>query len=226
MTVRVLIIDDHLMFSEVVSWALESRDMEIVGAVPTAAEGIEACERTNPDIVLMDLRLPDLNGVEAGKIILEQQPDTKIVAVTALDDSASVQKVRRAGFHGYVAKDSSLDQFADAIEAVLQGETVMPHRFGRSGERSVSREDETPFLLVSQLTERELEVLTLLTKGATSEDIGTHLSVSANTVRSHVQNLLTKLQVHSRLEAVAFAARHREIVDAVRGSALAPAGAG
>jgi DNA-binding NarL/FixJ family response regulator len=175
--------------------------MSVLGIYATAEQGLEGAREHRPDLVLLDLGLPDRPGLELGKEILEELPGTKVVVVTALDDERSVQDAFKAGFHGYLTKRTDSERFAQALRSVEGGHTVFPQR--KLGRRGRTGEE----LLAEQLTTREVEVLQLLTEGASSDHIAEQLSVSPNTVRTHVQGILSKLQVHSRLEAAAFAVR-------------------
>jgi two-component system NarL family response regulator len=130
-----------------------------------------------------------------------------VLAVTALNDSRAVQRALKAGFHGYLTKDIPLSQFVDAIKTALSDQVIIPHRLARAAVGVRSAEEQQAMLLADQLTAREKEVLELLVKGAGGPEIADSLSVSQNTVRTHIQNILTKLQVHSRLEAASFAVR-------------------
>jgi len=176
--------------------------MSVLGVYPTAEQGMAGAREHRPDMVLLDLGLPDGSGLELGKEIIEELPETKVVAVTALDDDKTVLEAFKAGFHGYLTKQMGTDPFTQALRSVEDGQTVFPQRKimrrrGPTGEE----------LLAEQLTTREIEVLQLLTEGASSDHMAEQLSVSPNTVRTHIQGILSKLQVHSRLEAAAFAVR-------------------
>lgn len=172
------------------------------------ADAVEAADKHNPEIVLMDVGLPDISGIEAGRRILEKWPEITMVAVTGMSDSNLVGEAIRSGFHGYITKDTPLPQFVMAIQSALNGHVVLPRKSASRAVGATTDEEEAAALLVRQLTRREIEVLALLTTGANGAQIAKNLSVSSNTVRSHIQNILTKLQVHSRLEAAAFAVRH------------------
>jgi two-component system nitrate/nitrite response regulator NarL len=174
--------------------------------VGTGAEAIAAAEEQRPDVALVDIGLPDESGVHVGKRILEVSPKTRVVAVTALDDPRVAEDVVRVGFHGYVMKDTRVSQLVSAIEIVLSGEVVLPSRVSRPSAPRGS--DSQARLLGRQLTPRELEVLQMLVRGVGGREIARELGVAPNTVRTHVQSILSKLQVHSRLEAAAFAVRH------------------
>lgn len=172
----------------------------------TAEEAVSEVRRAQPDLVLMDIALPDQSGLVAGKRILEEWPRMKILALTALDDRLVAEEALRRGFRGYVTKEVPLTQLLNSIWAVLDDQLVIPHRLGPVGP-GTDRDGEAA-LLASQLTPREREVLTLLVEGASRDVIVERLRISPNTVRTHVQSILTKLQVHSRLEAATFAVRH------------------
>jgi two-component system, NarL family, nitrate/nitrite response regulator NarL len=156
----------------------------------------------SPDVALVDLGLPDQSGLVVGKMMLDACPGTKIVALTALDDPRAVEEALRAGFHGYIVKDIPVPQFISQVESVLEGRLVVPRV------ATVRPQPDGAALLSEQLTDREREVLSLLVRGLTGHAIADRLGISANTVRTHVQSILTKLQVHSRLEAATFAVRH------------------
>ncbi len=178
-----------------------------VDVVSTGREALEAVKQVRPDLVLIDVGLPDGHGIAIGRDILEEAPGTKVVALTALEDERTVQDALRSGLHGYLTKSTEPAPFKRALESIADGQTVFPHRLGRQpGWSNGHRSQEE--LLGEQLTGREVEVLQLLAEGASSRDIAQKLSVSPNTVRTHVQGILSKLQVHSRLEAAAFAVRH------------------
>ncbi len=177
--------------------------MSVLGVYTTAVGGLAGAREHRPDMVLLDLGLPDGSGLELGRDILEELPETKVVAVTALEDEGSVQDAFKAGFHGYLTKQTEAERFEHVLRSIEDGQSVFPQRQnGRNRERSGAE------LLADQLTTREVEVLQLLAEGATSAQMAEKLDVSPNTVRTHVQGILSKLQVHSRLEAAAFAVRH------------------
>jgi two-component system, NarL family, nitrate/nitrite response regulator NarL len=205
---RVLMVEDHELFAEAIGPPLKATGLDVIGFVTTGAEAIETVRRERPDAVLVDLGLPDVGGIEVGRRILAEFPETNVVAVTSVIDPDTVAETMRAGFNGYITKDVSLSQFITSIEAALNGQSVMPHRTARAVAGAVSPEEENAVLRIRQLTARERDVLTLLVRGTSSGAIARELSVSINTVRSHVQNILAKLQVHSRLEAAAFAVRY------------------
>jgi DNA-binding NarL/FixJ family response regulator len=203
---RVLIVDDHMLFAEAIKSALESTGVVVAGVSATAEDAVTSVLQKRPDLILMDVALPDQSGLLAGRRILQEWPEAKILAVTALGERHIAEEALRIGFRGYLTKHTPVAQFVNSVRAILDGQLIMPHRLA-----SVSRYaagDEDVGLLAAQLTAREREVLGLLVRGASGLQIAAELSISRNTVRTHVQSILTKLQVHSRLEAATFAARH------------------
>jgi two-component system, NarL family, nitrate/nitrite response regulator NarL len=200
-----LIVDDHVLFAEAISAALREAGMGVSASVTNGRDAIAFLENDHADVVLMDIGLPDRSGLAVGREMLERWPETKLVAVTALDDPRAVDEALEAGFRGYLTKDTPVGRFISSMEAVVGGQVVLPHRLVPTGHRRAS---DGIALLVSQLTTREREVLSLLVEGADGGTIARRLGISRNTVRTHVQSILTKLQVHSRLEAATMAVRH------------------
>jgi two-component system nitrate/nitrite response regulator NarL len=208
---RVLIVDDHRLFAEAIQQTLEGHGVEVCGVVTSGRAALESARVTRPDLVLLDLALPDAFGVEVGARIVEELPNTKVVALTALQDPDAVGEAMRAGFRGFLTKATPLADFVPDIRAVLSGQVVLPHRLAPGSSGRPTQEDATAALLASQLTARERDVLSLLVEGIEGAEMARRLSISPNTVRTHVQSILTKLQVHSRLEAAAFAVKHNVV---------------
>ena len=208
----VLIVDDHKLFAEAVQLVLE-RDGFRVTVATTAAEALDAVQRFCPQVVLLDIGLPDQSGLELGEEILSRNPGTKVVILTSLEEPRVLQEAVRLGLHGFLTKDTKLPQLVRAIRDVADGQLVVPHRLAV---RRRNGQAEDIALMASQITPREHEVLELLARGASSADIASSLRVSPNTVRTHIQSILAKLQVHSRLEAVAFATMHNLVTTAPR----------
>jgi NarL family two-component system response regulator LiaR len=193
------------LFAEAIKLTLEESGHDVILAT-TGHEALDTARREEPDVVLMDLGLPDRSGLAVGRDILAEHPAIKIVVVTSLEDDQAVREAVRSRFHGYLTKHTKLSQFVGAVETAVNGQMVLPQ--GPVTRRALSRGDQEAELLARQLTPKELEVLGLLAEGANSAEIARGLLISPNTVRTHVQSILAKLQVHSRLEAVAFAARN------------------
>ena len=215
----VLIVDDHRLFADVVATALEQIGARIVGPVGNAADAMVAVATERPDVVLLDLSLPDGHGIDAGRTIVESHPDTIVLALSASTDPRAVTEAMKAGFRGYVAKDASLTTVVEAIQTALGGRSVVIPSGRAKSTPTSTRGGVSAALLASGLTIREREVLELLVAGLGSRAIADKLQISMNTVRTHVQSVLTKLQVHSRLEAAAFAVRHG-LVELGRGSGI------
>jgi DNA-binding NarL/FixJ family response regulator len=205
--VRVLIVDDHALFSEALGPLLEQNGMEVLGIAGSGAEALEAVRRERPEVVLVDLGLPDMTGLALGREILDEEPEAKVLAVTGMDHARVAREVLQAGFHGFLTKDTPLPQFIRSVKAVMEGQVInLPRRESRR--TAAGDEDQRDAaLLAGQLTPRELEVLEILVHGGSNAEIARQLQLSPNTVRTHVQSILTKLQVRSRLEAAAFAVR-------------------
>lgn len=202
--VRALVVDDHKLFAESLAWALQQRGMTVVGVAVEAEEAMRLLRETRPNLVLLDLGIPG-GGIELGRRMLEELPETKVLVVTALRRQRALREALDAGFHGYLTKDIPITRFADAVRAVIGGQLVAPQRLVRETARGRPTKEQ---LLARQLTEREREVLALLAEGAATDKIAARLGITRNTVRTHAQSILTKLQVHSRLEAAAFGIRH------------------
>ena len=199
---RVLVIEDHRLFADLMRWTVERLGMAVVGMAATEPEALALADAERPDLVLVDIGLPGADGLVVGREIHRRLPAAKVVAVTALDDPATARKAMTMGFRGYLSKDLPALQFAASIQAIVEGRAVFP-RLGVSPTRR-TRTNGSPGG-PRHLTRREREVLLLLTEGLRGTEIATRLSISPRTVRTYVQSILHKLQVHSRLEAVAVA---------------------
>lgn len=211
---KAIIVDDHRLFMDVIKAVLERMGFDTIILARSADEAL-ALRGEQPDLVLVDVGLPDQSGLVLGRALIEAFPGAKVLILTALDDARAVEEAVRSGFHGYLLKDQPVTLFSQSIQSALSGELVFPRRFVSSGEGRTSLGDSRMF--VDQLTAREREVLGLLVEGASGQTVARRLGISSNTVRTHVQSILAKLQVHSRLEAVAFAVRHG-VIDVPRAS--------
>jgi DNA-binding NarL/FixJ family response regulator len=203
---RVLIVDDHALFVDAIRPTLVRLGFDEIDHAARGDEALDTVLARPPVLALVDLGLPDKSGLILGREILETAPQIKVVVLTALDDDRTVDRALRAGFHGYLTKDSRVASFMGALQAVLQGERIFPN--GGRTIRHRGHDERDARLLAEQLTAREREVLSLLVQGASGDRLAQRLGISPNTVRTHVQSILTKLQVHSRLEAATFAVRY------------------
>lgn len=200
---RVLIVDDQRLFAEAVSSALADRGVGVLGIATSSAEALDIMAAERADVVLVDIGLADESGVTLGMTILDRWPGTKVIALTVLEYEGIVQECLQAGLHGYISKRTPIARFSSAMTSVLAGEIVVltEPTFKSDSQPGGARPAE---LLSRQLTRRELDVLGLLVEGVSGREIARRLLISHNTVRTHIQNILTKLQVHSRNEAAAF----------------------
>ena len=190
----------------------------------TGSDGVAAAKRSELDVVLVDIGLPDRSGLSVGREIMDLDSRTLVVALTAVKDALIARHALKLGFAAYLPKDISLDIFAQGMRNVLRGGRIDLSSAGPSTSRRPSRTE--PWREGSDLTGRELEVLSLLVEGCTGPTIATRLGISRNTVRTHIQSILTKVQVHSRLQAVAFAVEEGLVDVSSRGAIDARRAAG
>jgi DNA-binding NarL/FixJ family response regulator len=212
----VLIVDDHAVFRRGLELVLaEEPDLQIVGE---AADGLEAIERAAdllPDVIVMDVRMPGVGGIEAARRIRHAQPATKVVMLTGSEDEEDLFAAVRVGATGYLLKEAAIEEVAGAVRAVARGQALITPSMATKllGEfnllsRRVDSHDTAP-----KLTDRETEVLRLVAKGMSNKEIAADLVIAENTVKNHVRNILEKLQLRSRMEAALYAVREK-LVDA------------
>ncbi len=216
--IRTLIVDDHALFRRGLEIVLVTEpDIEVVGEAGDGAEAVRKAVESLPDVVLMDVRMPRSSGIEACRQIKEIAPSAKIVILTMSDDEEDLFEAIRAGASGYLLKDIPLDQVAEAVRSVHGGQSLIsPPMAGKllSEFAALARrdEDERPQQVPApKLTDREMQVLKLVARGMNNRDIAKALFISDNTVKNHVRNILEKLQIHSRMEAVMVAVREKLI---------------
>lgn len=209
--IRVLLVDDHQLLTGALSQMLAlERDIEVVGVAGTVADA-RTMARERLDVVLMDYRLPDGTGAEATRAIKGRWPAARVVMLTALNDDETILESIQAGADGYLTKDRAVEDVVSAVRAAHAGETLLPRSviMGIAQRVAAARDRGQERRQVEPLTPRELEVLRALTEGLSTPEICDRLFIAPNTLRTHVQNIMGKLRVHSKLEAVAFALRHR-----------------
>ena len=206
--IRVLIVDDHEVVRRGLRGFLELQDdMEVVGEASDGAIAISLADSLEPDVVLMDLLMPNVDGLTAIATIRQGHPNTDIVAVTSFIEEDKVTAALEAGASGYLLKDASADEVADAIRAAFAGEVHLDPQVARVlAQRMRARRDEVP---TEALTPRELEVLQLLARGAANKEIAADLSITERTARTHVSNILGKLGLASRTQAALWAVEHK-----------------
>jgi DNA-binding NarL/FixJ family response regulator len=203
--IRVVILDDHQMFSESVARLLGAEhDVEVVAVAATMSTALTAVAAEAPDVAVVDYLLPDGDGVEAARQILAASPSTRVLMLTGLADEDVLAAAIEAGCAGFVTKDRALQELLVAVRLVHAGDAYVPPRLLAALLPRFGRERRG---LGSDLSSREREILGLVAQGLGNKAIAAELVLSVHTVRNHVQNVLTKLQAHSKLEAVAVATR-------------------
>ncbi len=209
--IRVLLVDGHRLVLDALTRVIGMEpDMRIVGTAVSVAEAREAAA-VPVDVVLMDYRLQDGTGVEATRLIKARWPSCRVLMLTGIDDDETILESIQAGADGYLTKDRLVADVVDAVRAAHDGAILLPRSTIVTIARRVAeaRDRRAVQAPVVRLTPRELEILRALTEGLSTREIGDRLAITPNTLRTHVQNIMGKLHVHSKLEAVAYALRHR-----------------
>ncbi len=213
--VRVVIADDHELYRRGMGVVVElDGSARIVGEASNGDEAVAVCARLRPDVVLMDVRMPGVGGIDACRRIGIECPETRILMLTMSDDESDLFEAIKAGASGYLLKDLPGEEVAEAIRKVHDGQAIIPpgmaatllREFGR-----LSRDSGPSASPDTRLTEREVEVLRLVARGLANREIADSLVISENTVKNHVRNILEKLHLHSRVEAAVYAHRQRLI---------------
>jgi len=212
--IRVLVVDDHALFRRGLQMVLEQEpDIEVVGEASDGAEAVTTAAETLPDIVLMDVRMPKRGGIDACTSIHETVPSAKIIMLTISDEEADLYDAIKAGAMGYLLKEISIEEVASAIRAVHGGQSLispsMASKLLTEFASMIKKTDDRQQVPTPRLTDREMEVLKLVAKGMNNRDIAKQLFISENTVKNHIRNILEKLQLHSRMEAVVYAVREK-----------------
>ena len=201
-TIRILIVDDHTVVRDGLSAMLgREDDIEVVGEAQNGLEGVEKAVLLKPDVVLMDLRMPEIDGVEAMRRIREQQPEINFLVLTTFDTDEYIYDAIEAGAKGFLLKDASREELFKAVRAVSRGDSLIDpsvaarvlNRFAQLSRESAPQE---------LLSERERQVLDLLAKGSANKEIAASLSLSESTIKTHVANIFQKLEVNDRTSAV------------------------
>jgi DNA-binding NarL/FixJ family response regulator len=202
-SIRVLIADDHLFYREGVKMMLQARSqIVVVGEASTGDEAIAQVESAQPDVVLMDVKMPNVNGIDATRRIVARHPHIAVLVLTMFDDD-SVFAAMRAGARGYLLKDASLDDLVRAITAVYHGEAIFSSAIARRLIHYFAHLPTTQHpALFPELTEREREILQLIAQGKSNADIADQLHLAHKTVRNYVSNVFSKLQVNDRAQAM------------------------
>ncbi len=203
--IRIVIVDDHDMLREgITSFLRAYPELQLVGEAASGAEAIRQCQELVPDVVLMDLLMPEMGGVDAIRLIHDQQPNIRIIALSSFGEEELVRAALQAGATSYLLKNVSADHLAEAIRVTYSGlPTISPEVTTKLFSETPSSYSE----ILEPLTSRELEVLDLMARGLTNDEISLQLQLSKNTIKNHVSNILSKLGVGNRTEAASMAMR-------------------
>ena len=212
--IRVVICDDQAIFRRGLSMVLADEEgIEVVGEAEDGDEAVAVATDLVPDVVLMDIRMPKRSGIEATRAIAEAVPSAKIVMLTVSDEEDDLYEAIKAGATGYLLKEISIEEVASAIRAVVSGQSLITPSMASkllTEFSSLSKKAEARTAVPGPtLTARELEVLKLVAQGMSNKEIASELYISENTVKNHVRNILEKLHLHSRMEAVMYAVREK-----------------
>jgi len=210
--IRVLICDDHALFRRGLIMVLESEEgIEVVAEAEDGEEAVRKAESAAPDVVLMDVRMPRTSGIEATRAIAASVPAAKVLMLTVSDDEEDLYEAVKAGATGYLLKEISIEEVANAIRAVVTGQSLISPSMASkllSEFNNLARQAEQK-AIAPKLTDRELQVLKLVAQGMSNREAAEALFISENTVKNHVRNILEKLHLHSRMEAVVYAVREK-----------------
>lgn len=212
--IRVLVVDDHALFRRGLEMVLaHEEDIDIVGEASDGSEAVDQAAALLPDIVLMDVQMPKRSGIDACTAIKDVVPSAKIVMLTVSEDEADLYEAIKAGASGYLLKEISIEEVATGLRAVAGGQSLispsMAAKLLTEFSTMMKRGDDRQQVPAPRLTERELDVLKLVARGLNNRAIATQLFISENTVKNHIRNILDKLQLHSRMEAVVYAVREK-----------------
>jgi DNA-binding NarL/FixJ family response regulator len=208
--VRVVIADDHLLFRDGLKSLLEARGVDVVAEAQNGKQAVEMARYFKPDIVLMDLTMPEMGGLDATRILTADESETRVVVVTASEDDADLFEAIKSGAQGFIPKNLEASQFFELLDGVTRGEPALTPGLARKVLREFAKPEEPKAeKTATTLTEREREVLELLVQGITSnKELAERLVVSENTVKYHLRNILDKLHVQNRAQVIAYALRH------------------
>ncbi len=212
--IRILIADDHELFRRGLRMVLEDEDdIEVLDEAGDGRTAVELAREHAPDVVVMDVRMPSLSGIEAARRIKEDEPGTKILVLTISDEEDDLYEAIRSGASGYLLKEISIDEIGSAVRSVHSGQSLispsMASKLLDEFAAMIKKEEEKEQVPAPRLTPREMEVLEHVAQGMNNREIARTLFISENTVKNHVRNILEKLHLHSRMEAVVYAVREK-----------------
>jgi DNA-binding NarL/FixJ family response regulator len=207
---RILIADDHPLFRDGLRSLLQAKGHEVVGEAHNGLEAIELARKLRPEFVLMDVSMPELDGVSATRLITAEMPEVKVVILTASDQDETLFEAIKAGAQGYLLKNLEAGEFFTLLDRAAAGEPALTPALARKLLQEFANPHAEPETEPDALTGREIEVLQLMVDGVTSNrQLAKHLELSENTVKFHVRNILDKLRLHNRAEAVGYALRKK-----------------
>jgi NarL family two-component system response regulator LiaR len=207
--IRVMIVDDHDMVRKGLATFLKvNADLELVGEARDGQEALRMCAQVRPDVVLMDLVMPEMDGTTATRLIREKWPEVRVLALTSFQEQDLVREVLQAGAIGYLLKNVTVDELAEAVRGAYAGRSTLAPEAAQALIQTAGQQPERDY----GLTPREQEVLALMVEGLSNPDIAERLSVSRSTARAHVSNILSKLEVSNRAEAIALALRQKLVM--------------
>ena len=211
-SIRVLLADDHTLFRQGIRTLLERMPgVEIVGDVATGEEAVALADGLVPDVVLMDIKMPGINGIEATSMMVRSNPHVGVILLTMLDDPEMVFAGMRAGARGYVLKEAEPDELMRAVEAASRGEVLLCPIIAAKVLEHMAHEQSLETvreLQLQEVTPRELEVLQLAAKGLSNKEIASRLNIAEKTAKNHIANIFSKLRVNDRTQAVLYAIQH------------------
>lgn len=210
MTIRVLIADDHKLFRQGLIGLMKTREdlVEVIGEAETGEEAVRLAGELNPDVILMDIYMPQMDGLQAAKEIHIRFPKIAIVMLTSSERDGHLYEAVQVGVSGYLLKSLDADELFDLLSGVVNGETAMTRAMAGKLLKAVANRMVDEDKGEHALTERELFVLRLVASGASNQEIAQKLSISVNTVKSHLKNILDKLQLENRTQAATYALKH------------------
>ena len=216
---RVMLVDDQPLVRNGIASLLQSRGHEVVAEASNGREALDIVKDAAPDVILMDIRMPEMGGLETTRLLKAQYPDITIVMLTVSDDEQDLFEAVKSGAHSYLLKDLEAAEFFEALDSIQRGEAVLPTRLAgklldefRSQAKAVASADD-----VEVLSAREHEILDLVAQGMMNKEVADKLFISENTVKYHMKNILDKLHLQNRAQVIAWAVRHEERGGGFRG---------
>ena len=207
-SIKILVADDHPLFRKGIIYMLSSQaNMEVVGEANDGFEALELTKEKMPDLILMDIQMPNCNGLEATRLIMQEMPYVKIVMLTFSDDDRSLFEAIKSGAQGYLLKDLEPEDLAEMLRGVFRGEAPISRTTASRILREFNRQSRNESVGAKDLTPREIEMLRLVASGASNQEIAEALTITEHTVKNHLRNILDKLHLKNRVQAAVFAVR-------------------